>query len=98
MASDGQKDKVGDETPAGNGKRVDLNMEEDGCNEKTQNQNHSKKDVGQDGGVPKKLEQSRYYNEDDLQVWKDRCLRRNEEMKGMANKLADLQTVINFMM
>ena len=46
MASDGQKGKVGDETPAGNEKRVDLNVEEDGCNEETQNQNDNKKDVG----------------------------------------------------
>ncbi|KAL7230941.1 hypothetical protein ACSBR2_009252 [Camellia fascicularis] len=47
---------------------------------------------------PKKSDQNGYYNEDDLQVWKDRCLRRNEEMKGMVDKLADLQTVVNFMM
>ncbi|KAL7195971.1 hypothetical protein ACSBR1_036074 [Camellia fascicularis] len=55
-------------------------------------------EVGQEGDVPKKTDQSRYYNEDNLQVWKDRCLRRDEEMKEMTNKLADLQSVVNFMM
>ncbi|KAL7167663.1 hypothetical protein ACSBR2_038177 [Camellia fascicularis] len=42
--------------------------------------------------------QGEYYNESDFQVWKDRCLRRDGEMKGMTNKLADLQSVVNFMM
>ena len=98
MASDGQKDMVGDEIPTGSGKHVDPNVEEDGRNEETQNQNHGKKDVGQDGDVPKKPDRSGYYNEDDLQVWKDRCLQKDEEVKEMANKLADLQSVVNFMM
>ncbi|KAL7245061.1 hypothetical protein ACSBR2_000408 [Camellia fascicularis] len=51
-----------------------------------------------EGDVPKKLDRGGYYNEDNLQVWKDRCLRKDEEMKGMADKLADLQSVVNFMM
>ena len=46
----------------------------------------------------KKGSRDEYYNESDLQVWKDRCLRRDEEVKEMANKLADLQSVVNFMM
>ena len=46
MASDGQKDKVGDESSAGSGKHVVPYIEEDGRNEETQNQNHGKKDVG----------------------------------------------------
>ncbi|GMP27252.1 hypothetical protein CsSME_00003323 [Camellia sinensis var. sinensis] len=98
MANNRQKDKIGDEIPTKNGKYVNPNMEKDGCNEKIQDQNHDKKDVGQEGDVPKKSDQSGYYNEDNLQVWKDRCQRRNEEVKEMANKLADLQSVVNFMM
>ncbi|KAL7262277.1 hypothetical protein ACSBR1_000621 [Camellia fascicularis] len=57
-----------------------------------------KKDISQDGDVPKKVGRGEYYNESDLQVWKDRCLRRDGEMKGMTNKLTDLQLVANFMM
>ncbi|KAL7174658.1 hypothetical protein ACSBR2_033826 [Camellia fascicularis] len=73
-------------------------MEEDNCNEETRDQNPGEKDVGQEGDVPKKVDRGGYYNENDLQVWKDRCLWRDGEMKGMANKLADLQSVVNFMM
>ncbi|KAL7203067.1 hypothetical protein ACSBR1_034501 [Camellia fascicularis] len=39
-----------------------------------------------------------YYHEGDLQAWKDRCLKRDEELKDMVNKLTDLQIVVNFMM
>ncbi|KAL7198746.1 hypothetical protein ACSBR2_021112 [Camellia fascicularis] len=56
------------------------------------------KDVGQEGDAPKKAGRDEYYNESDLQVWKDRCLRIDNKMKGMANKLVDLQSVVNFMM
>ncbi|KAL7254203.1 hypothetical protein ACSBR1_008578 [Camellia fascicularis] len=98
MASDGQKDKMGNDTPAGSGRPIDLEVEGDNCNTETRDQNHGAKDVGQAGDVLKKLDQSGYYNEDDLQVWRDRCLRRDEEVKEMANKLADLQSVVNFMM
>ncbi|KAL7170100.1 hypothetical protein ACSBR2_035032 [Camellia fascicularis] len=73
MANDGQKEKVGDDTPNGSKKHIDLDVEEDNYNEETRDKNHEEND-------------------------KDRCLRRDDEMKGMANKLADLQTVVNFMM
>ncbi|GMP25859.1 hypothetical protein CsSME_00002524 [Camellia sinensis var. sinensis] len=98
MANDGQKEKVGDDTPTESGKHIDLDVEEDNCNEKTRDKNHREKDVGQEGDMPKKLDRSEYYNEDDLQVWNDKCLRRDDEMKRMADKLANLQTVVNFMM
>ncbi|KAL7182810.1 hypothetical protein ACSBR1_041478 [Camellia fascicularis] len=80
MASNGQNEKIGDDTPAGSGRPIDS---------------HGEKNVGQEGDIPY---QSRYYNEDNLQVWRDRCLRRDEEVKEMANKLADLQSIVNFMM
>ncbi|KAL7174204.1 hypothetical protein ACSBR2_033458 [Camellia fascicularis] len=73
-------------------------MEEENPNEGPRDQNPGEKDVGQEGDTPKKAGQGEYYNESDLQVWKDRCLRRDDEMKGMVNKLADLQSVVNFMM
>ncbi|KAL7230766.1 hypothetical protein ACSBR2_009117 [Camellia fascicularis] len=92
MANDGQKEKIGDDTPTGSGRPTDLDVEGDNCNEETCDKNHGEEDVGQEGDVPKKSDRSEYYNEDDLQVWKDRCLWRDDEIKGMANKLADLQT------
>ncbi|KAL7182833.1 hypothetical protein ACSBR1_041495 [Camellia fascicularis] len=98
MANDGQKENVGDDTPTESRKHIDLDIEEDNCNEETHDKNHRGKNIGQEDGVPKKSNRSGYYNEDDLQVWKDRCLRRDDEIKGMANELADLQTVINFRM
>ncbi|GMP96194.1 hypothetical protein CsSME_00044944 [Camellia sinensis var. sinensis] len=74
MANNGQKEKVGDDIPTGSGKHIDPNVEEDNCNEETRDQNPGEKDVGKEGDVPKKSDRDGYYNEDDLQVWKDRCL------------------------
>ena len=37
------------------------------------------KDADQEGDAPKTTDRSGYYNEDDLHVWKDRYLRRNED-------------------
>ncbi|KAL7240234.1 hypothetical protein ACSBR2_005992 [Camellia fascicularis] len=98
MASDRQKEKIGDDALTGSGKPINLDIEGDNHNTKTYDQGHGDKDVGQTDDIPKKPDQTRYYKEDDLQVWKDRCLRRDEEVKEMANKLADLQSVVNFMM
>ncbi|KAL7232573.1 hypothetical protein ACSBR2_010559 [Camellia fascicularis] len=98
MANDRQREKVGDNTPTGSGKPIDLDVKGDNCNEETRDKNHGGKDVGQEGDVQKKTDQSGYYNEDDLQVWKERYLRRDDEIKTIANKLADLQTMVNFMM
>ncbi|KAL7254918.1 hypothetical protein ACSBR1_009135 [Camellia fascicularis] len=97
MASNGQKEKIGDNTLVGSGKPIDLDIEGDNHNAETYDQGHGDKDVGQTDDGPKKPDQTRYYKEDDFQVWKDRCLRRDEEVKEMANKLADLQSVVNFM-
>ncbi|KAL7202292.1 hypothetical protein ACSBR1_033876 [Camellia fascicularis] len=68
MANDGQKEKVGDDTPTESGKHIDLDVEENNYNEETRDKNHGGKDVGQEGGVLKKSDRSGYYNEDDLQV------------------------------
>ena len=53
MASGGQKEKIEDDTPAGSGRPIELDVEGDNRNTETRNQNHSKKDVGQDGDVSK---------------------------------------------
>ncbi|KAL7195267.1 hypothetical protein ACSBR1_035479 [Camellia fascicularis] len=87
MANDGQKDKVGDDIPTGSGKHIDPNVEEENCSEETRDQNPGEKGVSNEGNVPKKSNRGGYYN-----------LRRDGEMKGMENKLADLQSVVNFMM
>ncbi|KAL7205521.1 hypothetical protein ACSBR2_018454 [Camellia fascicularis] len=98
MTNDGQKEKIGDNIPTRSSKHFDPNVEEDNCNKETRDQNPGEKDVSQEGDVPKKEDRDGYYNENDFQVWKDRCLRRDGEMKGMADKLADLQSVVNFTM
>mgnify|MGYP003702859657 CR=1 FL=1 len=68
MANNGHKEKVGNDMPTGSGKHVDLDIEEDNCNEKTRDKNHGEKNIGQEGDVPKKSDRGGYYNEDDLQV------------------------------
>ncbi|KAL7203964.1 hypothetical protein ACSBR2_017095 [Camellia fascicularis] len=98
MANDGQKEKIGGNIPSGSGKNADPDVEEDSYSEEPQDKNPREKDVGQEGDVLKKACQCGYYNESNLQVWKDRCLRRDSEMKGMETKLADLQLIVNFMM
>ncbi|KAL7162417.1 hypothetical protein ACSBR2_042828 [Camellia fascicularis] len=98
MANDGQKERIGDDVPYGSGKHADPNTEEENHNERARDQNPRDKDVGKEADPLKKLGRDGYYNESDLQVWKDRCLRRDGEMNKMVNKLADLQSVVNFMM
>ncbi|XP_028080764.1 aldehyde dehydrogenase family 2 member C4-like [Camellia sinensis] len=50
------------------------------------------------GGKP--CGQKGYYIEPTIftDVWKDRCLQRDSEMKGIANKLANLQPIVSFIM
>ncbi|KAL7238409.1 hypothetical protein ACSBR2_004497 [Camellia fascicularis] len=79
MANDGQKDQIEDNGPAGSGRPIDLDVEGDDRNTETRDQSHRVKDAGQEGDAPKTTDRSGYYNEDDLQVWKDRYLRRNED-------------------
>ncbi|KAL7170985.1 hypothetical protein ACSBR2_035777 [Camellia fascicularis] len=90
MANDEQKEKIRDDIPSGSGRHADPNMDEENHNEGTWEQNPGEKDIDQEGDAPKKAGRDEYYNESDLQAWKDRCLRRDSEMKGMTNKLADL--------
>ncbi|KAL7253703.1 hypothetical protein ACSBR1_008116 [Camellia fascicularis] len=49
MTSNGQKVKVGNDILTGSGKHVNLDVEEDNCNEKTRDKSHGEKDVGQEG-------------------------------------------------
>ncbi|KAF5934227.1 hypothetical protein HYC85_030398 [Camellia sinensis] len=73
MANDGQKDQIRDNAPTGSGRPIDLDIEGNDRNTETL------KDAGQEGDAPKTTGRSGYYNEDDLQVWKDRYLRKNED-------------------
>ncbi|KAL7228075.1 hypothetical protein ACSBR2_006908 [Camellia fascicularis] len=66
MASNGQKEKIGDDTLAGSGKPFDLDIEGDNHNAETHDQGQRERDVGQTDDVPKKPDQGRYYKEDDL--------------------------------
>ena len=79
MANDGQKDQIRDNAPAGSRRPIDLDVEGDNSNTETRDQSHGVKDAGQEGDAPKTTARSGYYNEDDLQVWKDRYLRMNED-------------------
>ncbi|KAL7184007.1 hypothetical protein ACSBR2_026224 [Camellia fascicularis] len=74
-----QKDQIGDNAPAGSGRPINLDVEGDDRNTETRDQSYGVKDAGQEGNAPKTTDRSGYYNEDDLQVWKDRYLRRNED-------------------
>ncbi|KAL7168066.1 hypothetical protein ACSBR2_038497 [Camellia fascicularis] len=66
MASNGQKEKIGDDTLAGSGKPIDLDIERDNHNAETYDQGQREKDVGQTNDVPKNTDQGRYYKEDNL--------------------------------
>ena len=76
MANDGQKDQIRDNAPAGSQRPIDLDVEGDNSNTDTRDQSHGVKEAGQEGDAPKTTDRS---NEDDLQVWKDRYLWRNED-------------------
>ena len=47
MASNGQKEKIRDDTPAGSGRPIDLDVTGDEYNAETRDQNTGVKDVGQ---------------------------------------------------
>ena len=79
MANDGQKAQIRDNAPAGSRRPIDLDVEGDDRNIETRDQSHGVKDADQEGNAPKTTDRSGYYNEDDLQVWKDRYLRKNED-------------------
>ncbi|KAL7223282.1 hypothetical protein ACSBR1_024856 [Camellia fascicularis] len=90
MANDGQEKKIGNDINSESCKHRDPNVGKENRNEVAQDPNLGENNVGKEGNTPKKAGRDEYYNENDLQVWKDRCLKRDDEMKGMANKLADL--------
>ena len=79
MANDGQKDQIGDTAPAGSRRPINLDVEGATRNIETRDQSHGVKDAGQKGDALKPTDRSGYYNKDDLQVWKDKYLRRNED-------------------
>ena len=76
MANDEQKDQIRDNAPARSRRPIDLDVEGDNSNTETRDLSHGVNEAGQDGDAPKTTDRS---NEVDLQVWKDRYLRRNED-------------------
>ncbi|KAL7191965.1 hypothetical protein ACSBR2_023938 [Camellia fascicularis] len=66
MASNGQKEKIGDDALSGNDAPIDLDIEGDNHNTETYEQGQKEKNVGQTGDAPRKPDQGRYYKEDDL--------------------------------
>ncbi|KAL7234703.1 hypothetical protein ACSBR1_018202 [Camellia fascicularis] len=98
MANNRQEEKIGDDIHSESCEHADPNIGEENCNEGAYDPNPGEKDVGKEGNTPKKAGRDEYYNEGDLQEWKDRCRRRDNEIKRMTNKLVDLQLVVNFMM
>ncbi|KAF5933150.1 hypothetical protein HYC85_029321 [Camellia sinensis] len=76
MANDEQKDQIRDNAPTGSRRPIDLDVERDNSNTETRDQSHTVKEAGQEGDAPKTTDRS---NEDDLLVWKDRYLRRDED-------------------
>ncbi|GMP93346.1 hypothetical protein CsSME_00043224 [Camellia sinensis var. sinensis] len=76
MANDGQKDQTGDNALVGNRRSINLDVEGDNSNTETRDQSHEVKEAGQKGDAPKTTDRS---NGDDLQVWKDRYMRRNDD-------------------
>ncbi|KAL7175124.1 hypothetical protein ACSBR2_028848 [Camellia fascicularis] len=98
MANNVQEEKVGDDINSESYEHVDPNVEKENRNEGAQDQSLAEKDVGKEDKAAKKGGRDEYYNKNDLQVWNNRCLRRNREMKEMGKKLADPQSIVHFMM
>ncbi|KAL7255359.1 hypothetical protein ACSBR1_009502 [Camellia fascicularis] len=67
MASNGQKEKMGDDALTGSDAPIDLDIEGDNHNTETYEQGQKERNVGQTGDASRKPDQSRYYKEDDLQ-------------------------------
>ncbi|KAL7232826.1 hypothetical protein ACSBR2_010773 [Camellia fascicularis] len=66
MASNEQKEKIGNDTLTENGRPIDPDVEGNNHNEETRDQNHGEKDIGQTGDTPKTADHGKYYNEDNL--------------------------------
>ncbi|KAL7214880.1 hypothetical protein ACSBR1_027125 [Camellia fascicularis] len=89
MANNEEEERIGDGIHGEEEEHVDPNAREENRNEGAQEPNLGVNDVGKGRNIPKKRGRDEYYNERDFQVWKDRCLKRDEEMKEMENKLTD---------
>ena len=53
MASDGQRENIGGDTPARSGRPIDLDVEGDNHSTENHDQGHGERDVGQEGGTSK---------------------------------------------
>ncbi|KAL7197259.1 hypothetical protein ACSBR2_019858 [Camellia fascicularis] len=85
MANNGKEEKIGDDIHSECEEHVDPNVRKEDRNEGVQELNLGVNDASKGRDGPKKGGRDEYYNEGDLQVWKDRCLRKDKEMKEMEN-------------
>ncbi|KAL7202404.1 hypothetical protein ACSBR1_033972 [Camellia fascicularis] len=97
MANNGQAERIGDNIHSQEEEHVDHNARGKNENKRVRVLNLGANDAGKGCNDPRKGCRDECYNESDPKVWKDRCLRRDKEMKDMAIKLTYLQTVVNFM-
>ncbi|KAL7216524.1 hypothetical protein ACSBR1_028466 [Camellia fascicularis] len=98
MANNGHEEKIMDDINTKSCEHTDPNVWKDNRNDEAKDVNPKEKDVGKEDNAPKEGGRDEYYNESDLQVWKNRYQRRDEEMKEIGKKLADLQSMVHFIM
>lgn len=79
MANNEQGENIRDDIPNGGGKLANLNMEKENRNEGARDQNPGENNIGQKGDAPKKAGRDKYYSKSNLQVWGDRCQRKDEK-------------------
>ncbi|KAL7263183.1 hypothetical protein ACSBR1_001372 [Camellia fascicularis] len=98
MANVGQEVSIGDDIHSEEEEYVDPNVGGENNENKVQEVNLEANNAARGRNSLKRGNREEYYNKSDFQVWKGRCLRRDDKVKDLANKLTDLQTVVNFMM
>ncbi|KAL7219167.1 hypothetical protein ACSBR2_012275 [Camellia fascicularis] len=90
MATNRQEVRIGDDIYSEEEEHMDPNSRGGNNNEEIQKFNHEASNVSRARNRNTKGGRDEYYHEGDLQVWKDRSLKRDEELKDMTNKLTNL--------
>ncbi|KAL7174786.1 hypothetical protein ACSBR1_043860 [Camellia fascicularis] len=98
MANAGQEERIGDDMHSEEEEYVDSYTGGGNVDKKVQEVNLVANNATRGRNGPRRGNREECYNESDCQVWKERCLWRDDELKDLANKLTDLQIVVNFMM
>lgn len=98
MANNGQEVRIRDDIYSEEEEHMGPNVGKGKNNEEVKEVDLEANNVAQGWNGSKKGSRDEYYQEGDLQVWNDKWLRRDEELKDTVSKLTDLYTVVNFMM